>query len=678
MSFLYPWVFWFSSLIAIPIIIHLFYFRRYKVVLFSNNAMLDNVIKQSKSQQRIRNLIILFLRILFILSLVFAFAQPFIAKNESSDTNFEKVWALYIDNSFSMSQEGEKMSLLDESKSKAIAMLQSLPPTTRYLICYHGMNISASRFYTSEEAQQKINEIKPSSVVLTWNDVFDIFERAKTSLSLSSSFEYAFFTDGQKYAVDYKKWEKRNVKLMLFLAKGASLSNLSIDSIWVEQPNHVMGKNEKITANIHNFGKDDLNNIPVQLFINDTLKSVASLNIKSERSENVVFNFTNLRAGWISGKIEISDFPVVFDNKYYFTYSVYKKINVAVLGKENIEHFKAFFDADSSIQASYFLNDNFAFNSINLYQVVVVNQLKAISSGMWNSLKTFVSKGGTVLIIPNNDWDIAAINPFLKDLGCVYAKSDTIKLDMQIPSMEQDFFSEMFTKKEERAKMPWARNTFIPEAYSSRFDVLLQFENKKNAAIRIFKDKGQWYVLGFSLNPKNSSFLSHPLFVAMIHRIIQLAVPNSSLYYTISQNTTIHIPTDSAVSEKGLQFFNPKTKQSFIPIQQNLFSECIISLKEAQIEDGFYDVISDNTRLAGVALNYNRKESEMNFYNEDELIQLLNEKGIKTTIISTSNTDEIKATVQYQKKGLVLWKWFVLGALFFLLTEMAVIRFWKV
>jgi len=164
----------------------------------------------------------------------------------------------------------------------------------------------------------------------------------------------------------------------------------------------------------------------------------------------------------------------------------------------------------------------------------------------------------------------------------------------------------------------------------------------------------------------------------MIHRIIQLAVPNSSLYYTISQNTTIHIPTDSAVSEKGLQFFNPKTKQSFIPIQQNLFNECIISLKEAQIEDGFYDVISDNTRLAGVALNYNRKESEMNFYNEDELIQLLNEKGIKTTIISTSNTDEIKATVQYQKKGLVLWKWFVLGALFFLLTEMAVIRFWKV
>lgn len=678
MSFIYPWVIWLSSLIAIPIIIHLFYFRRYKVVLFSNNAMLDNVIKQLKSQQRIRNLIILLLRILFILSLVFAFAQPYINNNEKTISESNNILAIYIDNSFSMSQEGEKTSILDESKSKAIAMLQSMPSNTKSLLCYHGMDFSVSRLFSSEEAQKKINEIKPSAAVLTWNDVFELFEQAKTSLSITSPLYYAFFTDGQKYAVDYNKWEKHNGNMMLFYAKGASLSNLSIDSIWTEHPNHIVGKNEKITAKIQNYGSDDLYNIPVQLFINDTLKSVALLNIKSQSSENIVFNYTNLHAGWNRGKIEMSDFPVIFDNNFFFTYPVYSLLKVAVVGNDNIEYFKAFFDSDSSLQATYFPNENIAYSRLNSFQVVILNQIKEINTGLCNSLKTFVSKGGTVLIIPNNVWNLETVNPLFNELGWIYLKSDTARLTMQIPSFEQDFFFDMFTKKEERVKMPWVKNSLIPEIKTkNRSDILLQFENGKNAALRIFYEKGQWYVLGFSIHPKSSNMVSHPLFVAMLHRIIQLAVPNGLLYYPISQNTTIHIPLDSVISEKGLQLINAKSKQSYIPMQKNLFNECVISLKETYIEDGIYNVLSDNQKISSIALNYNRKESEMTFYSADELSQFLKQKNINTTIISTTSSDEVKTTVYAQNHGLRLWKWFVLAALLFLIMEMVFIRLWK-
>ncbi|MGQ9847822.1 MAG: BatA domain-containing protein [Bacteroidales bacterium] len=679
MSFLYPWVIWFSSLITIPIIIHLFYFRRYKVVLFSNNALLDNVIKQSKSQQRIRNLIILLLRILFILSLVLAFAQPFIPNNEKTISESNNILAIYIDNSFSMTQEGEKTSILDEAKSKAIAMLQSMPSNTKCLLCYHGMDFSVSRLFSSEQAQKKINEIKPSAAVLTWSDVFELFEKAKTTLSINSPLNYAFFTDGQKYAVDYNKWKKQNGKMLLFYAKGASISNLSIDSVWAEHPNHIVGKNEKLTAKIRNYGNDDLYKIPIRMFINDTLKSVALLNIKSQSSENIDFNFTNFQAGWNEGKIEISDFPVIFDNNLYFTYPVYSLLKVAVVGNNNVQFLKAFFDSDSSIQATYFPNENIAYSRLNSFQVVVLNQIKEINSGLCNSLKTFVSKGGTVIIIPNNDWVPEAVNTFFYDLGWIYLKQDTAQLTMQIPSYEQDFFFDMFTKKEEHVKMPWGKNSLTPEIKTkNRADKLLQFENGKNAALRIFFEKGQWYVFGFSIDPKSSNILSHPLFVAMMHRIIQLAVPTSSLYYTIAQNTTIHVALDSVVSEKGLQLTHTKSKQSFIPMQQNLFNECVISLKEAQVEDGIYHVLSDNQKISNIALNYNRKESEMTFYSANELSQFLKQKNINTTVISTTNSDEVKATVYSQNHGLRLWKWFVLSAFLFLIMEMVFIRLWKI
>ena len=50
MQFLFPSFLWALGLLAIPIIIHLFYFRRYKEVYFTNVRLLKELVEETKQQ----------------------------------------------------------------------------------------------------------------------------------------------------------------------------------------------------------------------------------------------------------------------------------------------------------------------------------------------------------------------------------------------------------------------------------------------------------------------------------------------------------------------------------------------------------------------------------------------------------------------------------------------------
>ena len=78
MSFTNPLMLIGLAAILVPIIIHLFNFRRYKTIYFSNVQMLEDIQKKTKRASQIQQLIVLLLRILGISCLVLAAAQPFL------------------------------------------------------------------------------------------------------------------------------------------------------------------------------------------------------------------------------------------------------------------------------------------------------------------------------------------------------------------------------------------------------------------------------------------------------------------------------------------------------------------------------------------------------------------------------------------------------------------------
>jgi hypothetical protein len=117
MAFTYPSVLYAFFLLLIPIVIHLFNFRRYKKVYFSNLRFLTSVNQQSRKTSQLKHLLILLARLLFVSALVLAFSKPYIPSKLSKLELAKRHVVFYLDNSFSMQQEGKKGCYLKKRKA---------------------------------------------------------------------------------------------------------------------------------------------------------------------------------------------------------------------------------------------------------------------------------------------------------------------------------------------------------------------------------------------------------------------------------------------------------------------------------------------------------------------------------------------------------------------------------
>src|SRR5690606_35140918 len=121
MSFLYPQFLWAFLILAIPVIIHPFNFKRQKIVLFSDISLLKELNESRKSGVRLRDLILLILRLLAFSAVILAFAQPYFPSGKNQAAAGLNYVSVYIDNSLSTQSIGSNGTLLDEALTEISA-----------------------------------------------------------------------------------------------------------------------------------------------------------------------------------------------------------------------------------------------------------------------------------------------------------------------------------------------------------------------------------------------------------------------------------------------------------------------------------------------------------------------------------------------------------------------------
>lgn len=131
MNFLFPQFLWALLALSIPIIIHLFNFRRAKKLYFSNVDMLRHVKQTTSSKLKLKHWLVLCARLMTIFFLVMAFSQPFLPSNDGRQLSRDVV--LYLDNSQSMSNLTSSESPgLDVSIGMISEVLNAYPRETRF------------------------------------------------------------------------------------------------------------------------------------------------------------------------------------------------------------------------------------------------------------------------------------------------------------------------------------------------------------------------------------------------------------------------------------------------------------------------------------------------------------------------------------------------------------------
>lgn len=117
MQFKYPELLWALFLLLIPIIIHLFQLRRFKKTPFTNVKLLQKVVAESRKSSTLKRWLLLISRLLVVLGLVLAFAQPFFANTSAL---LEKETVIYLDNSYSMQAKRNEETLLESAVQELI------------------------------------------------------------------------------------------------------------------------------------------------------------------------------------------------------------------------------------------------------------------------------------------------------------------------------------------------------------------------------------------------------------------------------------------------------------------------------------------------------------------------------------------------------------------------------
>ena len=92
---------------------------------------------------------------------------------------------------------------------------------------------------------------------------------------------------------------------------------------------------------------------------------------------------------------------------------------------------------------------------------------------------------------------------------------------------------------------------------------------------------------------------------------------------------------------------------------------------------GFYSISSGNNLLAGVAFNFNRKESDMSCYTTDELTDQVKRLSNRDIRIINGKKSSLTRQIHQFNQGTPLWKWFIILTLIFIAIEIALIRFFK-
>ena len=133
MQFLFPGFLFALATLAIPIIVHLFYFRRFKKIYFTNVSFLKEVKEETSNRRKLRNLLVLIMRCLAIALMVLAFAQPYIPTGNGIKRG-EKAVSVFVDNSFSMSALSKDAALLELAKKRAKDIISAFAPDDRFQV----------------------------------------------------------------------------------------------------------------------------------------------------------------------------------------------------------------------------------------------------------------------------------------------------------------------------------------------------------------------------------------------------------------------------------------------------------------------------------------------------------------------------------------------------------------
>lgn len=673
MQFLFPSFLWALGLLAIPIIIHLFYFRRYKEVYFTNVRLLKELVEETSSKNKLKNILILLSRLAIMAALIFAFAQPFLKSNESKDMGSSAV-SIYIDNSWSMNAKSGDISLFQIAKKKALEIINAFTESDKFQILSNDFNSTNLRLVSKSEARDLLEQITLGPKVQTLSKI-----GAKQNQSLEnypSQNKHSFIiSDFQKNNSGLAIPTDSSIQRHLIPLQYLEENNVGIDSAYFLTPVITPGQSNKIVFHVKNFGRSDVENIKVNYQINGQEYPSSPLSIKSNKEVVDTITVSSSKVGWNELTIKLNDYPIQFDDQYHLSFLVKEEIKVLVvysklLSEELMNYIKAIPYFKVSTQELSKLD----YGKFKEFQLIILANLPQVSSGLGTELRKGLEEGVNLVVFPAPDLG----NMSYKELNTAISFPTIISFDRNQReasriNTEADIFQDVFSNPNANIKLPITKGhyTFSP---NKSIESILANRDQSLLLFRYNIGQAMVYVCSSPfLSEYNDLTKSPEILLPFLFKASISGSKNSKFSYTIGKDPIIEWNTISNLSQEDMRL-TMKGPEEFIPSIRTSQNKTIIEIFDQVSKAGNYQLLKNNEEIGKISFNEDRIESDLRLIS----LQEIKEKYGKyfSIIESAENTDFtnlLQATMQKSQ----WWRYLLWGALLFLLIEALLIRYLK-
>ncbi|RKY92080.1 MAG: hypothetical protein DRQ01_06775 [Ignavibacteriae bacterium] len=340
MTFLNPAVLFGLLAASIPVLIHLFNLRKLKKIEFSTLRFLKELQKNKIRKIKLKQWLLLALRIMIILLLVTAFARPTLEGiSIGGTTSAAKTTALFIlDDTFSMSVVDQDGSYFNQAKQTIKNLLTQFEEGDEAAIILVSAQMDEINLTTNlSKLESELGEFETS---YTTNELNNALIKAAQVISASKNFnkEIYLLTDFQKGRLaaeenleDLGEMLKENVKLYSFNYSGKEVYNIALRELKVNTS--ILEKNKPVSfsVNVNNYSNQPADNTIVSLYIDGKRSAQQTVNIQPGATQTINMEAPVKATGYVDVFAEIEEDDVLHDNKRFTSVFIPEKINILLL-----------------------------------------------------------------------------------------------------------------------------------------------------------------------------------------------------------------------------------------------------------------------------------------------------------------------------------------------------------
>ncbi len=694
MTFLNPLLLLGLAAAAIPILVHLFNFRRPRKVVFSSLAFLKELQKSTMQRVRVQQWLLLALRIGALAALALAFARPVVegfAGDALGRANTSVV--LVVDNSRSMLFRDAQGAYFDQARALAANLAGRLEKGDEVFLLPTAAD-PARRPAPFRTQAALLDALAALEVSNTTRPLTASIDRAAALLEASaypareiyvvSDFQASTLADSGRTPIPFEG------RVVLLPVGGSAQRNVAVTDVRVTSRIIESGQPVTLVATLVNYGPETLDSYGATVMLEDRAVAQNTTTLPPGVPTPLQFTFTPDARGWLGGVVSIEADAFEEDNARAFALYVPEQRRVLIVRGENVNTryvelalSPALAQGRGAFEVSTIPEERFSGTDLSAYDALVLAGPSTLASGEVQALVQFIAGGGGVLAFPSER--VEALNALLAalqggTLATPTGESGGSTATFGAIDREHPVFDGVFDDARGQVEQPDIYRYAPYRAGSGAQTTLISLADKGAFLQEIRQERGGLFLFTSALDGRWSDLPTRGLFVPLLYRsLFYLAAPEGVEEGAQVAGNPLRLQLGGRREGTTLRLTSP-SGQTYVPEQRALFGSTLVETGEPLTETGLYTLTADGAVVRRLPVNPDARESEPAVLTGRAAREKITTvTGLEPTLVAPEDAleERVQAALRAPSGGREIWNILLWVALFFLVAEMIVAWRWR-